>query len=271
MNYLNYYITALKTIGFNPIIIQHKVSNNKLFLDFMELYEHYSINPREFELQCFARYFAVSELHTSNDQFIISDSDMFVTSYARTLPEKLASKKNTFIGSEGFDEKGSEKQISPHFSVWDKELLNDFINHLISTYSKNKKDQCLKEEYIQRKKRFNRTGISDMTLLMSWILTNSIPFYNSNAINDLGIDHNISSLICHDGSFKSFLGRKKIIRNGNDIMTETTFKALEKMSVLHFQGRYKICLLDFYKNRQFSIIAKSFYIKTGRFVRSLID
>jgi hypothetical protein len=270
LNYLFYYTDGLKRNGFNPIVIASDILyNNEKYLDFYNLYEHYSGNSVDFELQCFARYFAISELHDSKDPFIISDSDIFITQYAKSLPEKLLNKRHTFIGSEGYDEYGSEKQISPHFSVWDKELLSDFIDYLLCTYRKNKQDNSLNKEYIERKKRLSRTGISDMTMLNSWIINNSVPFYNTNRMDDLGIDHNISSLFGHDIIFKNVLGRKVIKRDGNDFITISTSGSLQKMSIFHFQGRYKITLLNFYKRQMLPFLIKSIYINMGRKYKEL--
>jgi hypothetical protein len=267
-NYLCYYTDGLKQNGFNPIVIGSDIlHSNEKYLDFYNLYEHYSDNSVDFELQCFARYFAISELHDSRDPFIISDSDIFITQYTKSLQEKLLNKRHTFIGSEGYDKYGSEKQISPHFSVWDKELLFDFIDYLFYIYRKNKQDNSLKREYIERKKRLFKTGISDMTILNAWILNNAIPFYNSNRMDDLGIDHNISSLFGHDIIFKNFLGRKVIKKDGNDFITISTSGDLQKMSIFHFQGRYKIALLNFYKSQMLPFLIKSIYINIGRNIK----
>ena len=79
-------------------------------------------------------------------------------------------------------------------------------------------------------------------------------------MDDLGIDHNISSLFGEGVKFASFCGRKKIHRENENFMVKDTLGNSQKMNALHFQGRYKIGLLDYYQHRQIPFLLKSMYI-----------
>ena len=103
--------------------------------------------------------------------------------------------QGVFIGSEGFYGEGSEHQISPHFSFWNKALINSFTDYLLEVYKRNKQDHFLARHYKIQQEKIGRTAISDMTLLYMWVKEKGIPYLNSNAISSaLGIDHNISSV-----------------------------------------------------------------------------
>jgi len=223
--------------------------NNEKYNRFLALYEHHSVNSVEFEVSCFARYFAIEAAHQNEDSFILSDSDIYLVNNLQHLRED-ASLKGVFVGSEGFYGGGSEHQISPHFSFWNKSLLTSFTDYLLEVYEKNKKAPFLGKHYELQQQRIGRTAISDMTLLYMWVKDRGIPYLNSNFIGStLGIDHNLSSLYTKDGMYKSFCNRKALKLTGNEVFCEATDGRLQRMVVLHFQGEYKAVLKYFYQGR----------------------
>lgn len=269
--FLNSYVNKATSLGFAPTILSNgQLDGDPKFKHFKEIYQHLSVgNTVEFEVSCIARYFALANVVTNDDTFILSDSDIFLTSNLKNLKSD-STIKGSFVGSEGFLESGSENQISPHFSIWNRELLNDFVDFIIFIYNKNIEDQCLTHIFEKQKSLLGITSISDMTLLYLWINERNIPFINSNSIaNNWGIDHNISSLICEDGNYRSELNRKKIVFKDDKLLFETTDGQLKEMSIVHFQGGYKQILYDFYMGRISKFALFSAYINLGRKVMAI--
>jgi len=108
VNYLKPYLDKAKSLGFNVTVTDNSyVENNKLFKEFIDVYKHYSVNPPEFEIACFARYFAIASILKNDDPFLLTDTDVYITKAFRDLQGHNF--KGTFVGSEGFYEKGSGK------------------------------------------------------------------------------------------------------------------------------------------------------------------
>ena len=236
-------------------------------------YQHYSDNPYNFEMSCFARYFAILEKHKENElPFIIADSDIFVS---KTLYHDLTYDNSFFYGSAGFDGSGEECQISPHFSFWTYPLLKKFVSYICEFYKTNKTSSYIKEYYEERKKRLGRTGISDMTLLYDWVRQENIPFVDTNTVQtNILIDHNISAFTAGDGRFVQFLGRKKIVFNNNKVWLAykdgKNRQVMKEAAVIHFQGRYKKTLAAFYQKNYSYFILYSVFIWAARSIRSVL-
>lgn len=270
-DFLNQYIKKLQGFGFNPIILDgSNLVSNQRFIKFKQLYEHYSYNPVEFEVHCFARYFAIAALHNDDLTFILSDSDIYVSDKVNQFKDDSLF-KGVFVGSEGYTINGSERQISPHFSIWNKILVNDFVDFIIDVYERNKKDNFLASYYQEQKNRLGNTGISDMTLLYMWVKEKEILFINSNTKNNLfGIDHNISSVLCQEGVYKSFFNRKLIKKTKKGDVKFVMDNMILDMAVVHFQGGYKRILNDFYNGNFFKFGMFTFYIWFGRLIKKLL-
>lgn len=247
LDYLDAYIGRAKTLHYNPIVITDDACKGDARLaEFKKYYQHLSPNPYQFEYNCFARYFAVANVLTNNGPFIASDSDIFITNRKISLSDP--SLQSTFVGSEGFYKGASECQVSPHFSFWDRELINNFVDYLVAAYKRNQDDQFLVKHYEVQKKRLGYTAISDMTLLYLWVHDNKIPFINSNSIhNNWGIDHNISVLNSADARYQSVHNRKKVeFAPAGEVYCLLESGQRQDMSCLHFQGAYKPILADLY-------------------------
>ena len=77
-----------------------------------------------------------------------------------------------------------------------------------------------------------------------------MPYINSNSSKfEFGIDHNISSLLCEDGGFKSYANRKYLKIRGNTYSCFLDSGQEQVMALLHFQGEYKTILKDFYSGK----------------------
>ncbi|RZA02596.1 MAG: hypothetical protein EOP47_06410 [Sphingobacteriaceae bacterium] len=249
LDYFTSYLNKAKKIGYNPVVVSNNdLANDKEFAEFKSIYTHLSVNDYNFELNCFARYFAIANVLTNNDPFILSDSDIYLTNKKIVLTDSAF--KNVFIGSEGFANGVTVEQISPHFSVWNRDMMLDFTNYLLNAYKRNHQDNFLGEYYEAQKNilGYSATAISDMTLLYMWVHDNKIPYINSNnAGNDWGIDHNISVLSCENAEYRSLHNRKKVeITTDGKINLILESGQRKEMSCLHFQGAYKQILNDFY-------------------------
>ena len=247
LDYFNAYLARARQLGYNPVVISDKhLDNDARFAEFKKTYQHLSVNPYDFELNCFARYFALAGALSNNDTFILSDSDIYISD--RKIVLNGQSLKDTFVGSEGFFNGRSEWQISPHFSFWNKDLVTDFVNYLVGVYKRNQDDQFLVEHYEVQKDRLGYTAISDMTLLYMWVTGNKIPFINSNRTDtEWNIDHNLSVLNCENDRYRSEHNRKKIeVTPAGAVNFILESGERQPMSCLHFQGGYKSILYDFY-------------------------
>ncbi len=275
LDFLDLLLASLKNQGFIPLVLNEKdIEHSEEYAAFISDYQHFSDNPYNFEVSCFARYFAILEKHKHNNSpFIIADSDIFVS---QTLYNDLVYDNNFFYGSAGFDDRGEECQISPHFSFWTYELLQKFVIYICNFYKLNKNTSYIKDYYEERKKRLGRTGISDMTLLYDWVKNENIPFIDTNNVkSDIIFDHNISSLTFKDGKFLSFLGRKKILIQSNKIFfvykDHNNNKSAKEVCIIHFQGRYKKTLASFYQKNYTYFRLYSAVIWVGRNVRGLLS
>src|SRR6202007_117213 len=92
-------------------------------------------NPPEFEIACFARYFAIASVLKNNDPFLITDTDVYLTPLFKNFIG--LDYQGTFAGSEGFLQNGTEGQISPHCTFWTRELLMNFLQFLTEPYKRS--------------------------------------------------------------------------------------------------------------------------------------
>jgi hypothetical protein len=262
LKYLKLYVDKAKSLGFNITVSDNSnLENNKLFKEFISVYKHHSVNSLEFEVACFARYFAIASLLKNDEPFLMTDSDVYITKSFRDLQGHDF--KGAFIGSEGFDSLGSEEQIAPHCTFWNRSLLMDFIQFTINTYKKNYENDFWESYYKARIQKYTHTAISDMNLIYMWIKENEIPYINSNSTKfEFGIDHNVSVLGCEDDEFKPFAGRKYLKMNGDHITCFLKSGKQQDMALLHFQGHYKAILKNFYLGKQAKFIY--FTLKNNR-------
>lgn len=271
LNFLDNLFGALSMQGFEAILLgEDSLENNLAYKEFCDIYQHLSDNPLGFELSCFARYFVIKEANKRNDEpFIIADSDIYVNNKIFSIVNEQY-QKGFFYGSLGYDKDGSEEQIAPHFSIWNQKLLEDFLSFLMKEYRLNQKENHLEWEFLSRKKRLGRTGISDMTMLYKWIKSNKVNFINTNSsTSNFGIDHNISSIHNDGYLFKQHIGRKKLIVQENGVFLKIHhLELLQPINVIHFQGRYKNALKDFYQGHYLKFTIYSYFLYIVKYMRS---
>jgi hypothetical protein len=245
VNFLKPYTDKAASLGFHVFLSNNsQLQNNTLFDDFRNAYIHYSINPPEFEIACFARYFAIATLLDNDEPFLLTDTDIYITKAFKDLQGYQFN--GTFIGSEGFDANGTVGQISPHCTFWNRALLMSFIQFILSVYKTEHETGFLKKYYDEQSAKYHGFSISDMNLIYLWIAANQIPYINSNSTKfPFGIDHNISTLLCEDDEFKHFAGRKYLKIKGDEITCFLNSGKTQNMALLHFQGSYKAILARF--------------------------
>jgi len=272
LDFLHLLIIRLKNQGFIPVLLDDStgIQEDLKFKSFLSTYQHFSDNPFDFEVNCFARYFAILEKHKTIDEpFIIADTDIFTS---RNLNKVINYKNNNFYGSAGYDMKGAEDQISPHFSMWNYDLLQSFVDFICNFYAHNANSAYIKDYYEKRKQRLGRTGISDMTLLHDWVLEKNISFINTNkATFDFIIDHNISAHISEDCQYIQSWGRKKVIFEGDKtffmLKDKSNNVSKKEVHVMHFQGRYKKTLVAVYEHKYSYFMLYSVFIWVARKIR----
>lgn len=239
------------------------------FNRFQSLYRHRSVNPEQFELACFRRYFAAQAITAPNERVIMADSDLIIGCDFRKLPRDVQDFSQGVVGSIGITNGLPETDISPHFSIWTGRLLRQFCDFLIETYRTNQEN--LDNIHNARALISARVAISDMTLLYIWINEQSVPFLNSNYVSeDIHIDHNISLTHSDNEDFKSAFGRKAIrYHNGRLAFMLKTGRTIDA-AVVHLQGRYKLGASALAKGDMLNFRKVSAYIAAGRFVRNML-
>jgi hypothetical protein len=257
--------------GYSVVYPDIGLVKTKNFSKFMAVYRHLSINPIDFELACFRRYFIILSLVKPNERFIISDSDLYFNTDVSKIPEQFMEFNNGLVGSVGVANGLAETDIAPHFSIWTMELLAQFVEYLIYCYEE--RTQVLESIYSQRiSQKGQRVAISDMTILHDWIIAQKVPFLNSNQVVDgLYFDHNISLCECLNSEFRGIFGRKRIIFNDNGFSLLDVHDREVCPIFLHLQGRYKITSKPLYSRNKYIFYLLSLYIYSGRAVRSLLN
>jgi hypothetical protein len=249
VNFLKPYMDKATALGFNVTLSNNtQLENNPLFKEFLEAYVHYSTNPPAFEIACFARYFAIADMVTNDEPFLLTDTDIYITKAFKDVQGYQFN--GAFVGSEGFDTNGSVGQISPHCTFWDRALLMNFIGFTLTVYKTEHETNFLKNYYDAQSAKYPGFCISDMNLIYLWIAANKVPYINSNSTKfQFGIDHNLSTLLCEDDEFKHFAGRKYLKIRGDEITCFLKSGKTQDMALLHFQGSYKPVLARFYMGK----------------------
>ena len=250
--------------GFEVYLVDPGASPSKGFDRFSSLYKHHSINSAGFELACFKRYFAAQRDMHGHGKFVMADSDIVVQSRWDEMPMTVRDAGDRFVGSVGYSADGPEDDIAPHFSVWNRALLSDFIDFLLEQYL-NGADE-LAQIYQQRLARNPRASVSDMTLLAMWQRKRQVPFSNSNIVVDGQpiIDHNISTPWTANRKLRNALGRKQLRLGPQGWQFRTDDGHALKASVLHLQGRYKQAANAIEHRQPLALLAVSAYIHLGR-------
>lgn len=255
LKYLTNICEQYHDLGYETEILTEKyLKTSSEWKDFQSNYKHASTNHEEFELACFARYFALNEYYKSG---IISTKEYVILSDSDVIPQFEKSEKifldelpDVFMASQNYSTINTlEPQYSPHFSIWNFELLSSFIDYIIDFYVNR-----YAESAGNIKVRYERIGmnpsISDMTLLYEWVEKTKISFFN---FSDFSLksytNHNISSPynVIGDNSDWSILIY-------NPFKQRIGYFSLKRRKcywpvILHIQGGKKRLIPLFYTNR----------------------
>ncbi len=229
----------LEEKGFSPHLATHASGPGAVMFDTLRAhYEHRSVNPAEFELRCLERYFAMMSVIPPGMKWLMLDSDVLLLRDYSTVRRYIESVDADVIGSVGFGLGGDEKQISPHFTLWDRDLAADFCAYVIEVYRAGI-DEMIENIRLETGNVTGTVNVSDMVLLHQWVIARGLRLFNTNQIkNGLYIDHNISQLLTRDGEFASVQGVKSWRRRDELITLRLGCDTVEPVC-LHFPGRYK--------------------------------
>lgn len=268
--FVDAFVTSAKERGFTPQVITPNPSPPETYIKFMEVYRHLSINPEEFELACFRRYFEVANMIKGDNRFIIADSDLLFNAGPTDIPSIFIDHANTLVGSIGRANNIVESDISPHFSFWTPALIMRFVDYLIYAYESQL--NRLENSFLERQRAGNkRASISDMTLLKMFMEDESVAFIDSNRIEDgTLIDHNFCMAECANATFKMDLGFKSFRRKNNDIHVITTSGESIRPIVIHLQGRAKIAAQPILQGQDYLARLRLGSIAAARQVRQWI-
>ena len=265
---------SARRAGLNVVNVARDTDASSRFETFRKEYFHCSPNPIAFEMACFARYFALSDWMkaTSTHQAILCDTDLMFSANAQAAlqifiePDCPVMLSRPLISGwyENFPE------LSPHFSYWTTDALEDFLDYLLSLYASRSGKDYLAHTYREAKRLRPRAGISDMTLLYLWIQSRKRGWQNACLLrNALCVDHNIGMSIQSDRhKMQMEMGMKRLRFLEGLATFETESREPVTAVVMHCQGRYKWIMADILRSSVPSIICKSLLISTARTTRA---
>ena len=268
--FIDAFVKSSTLHGFAPKVIGPSSNALPAFSKFKQVYRHLSINPEEFELACFRRYFEVATMVTEGERFIIADSDLIINAGPGEIPALFMDHTSALVGSIGRSGDNPEDDISPHFSFWTHKLVWRFVEYLIYVYETQ--DGRLARTYSARKEAGNkRAAISDMTLCRMFTLDESIEFIDSNQVVDgILIDHNFCMAECANASFKMGFGFKAFHREQKNLRFTTTTGDRVRPLAIHLQGRAKIASEPLHEGNDLSARMRLGSLAAARIARKLL-
>jgi hypothetical protein len=206
-------------------------------------YVHLSSNPRDFELRCIQRWFAILELAREQgwERLVHLDSDVLVFSGLDRLAAAFGDAQLTLHG----------RSPAPHvLFVLDVEALESFVAFVEAQYSEPEQLEELRDFY---RESFLDTGaaggVCDMTLWNRFRAQGRARAYDTSAVFEGGtIDNNLNE----PEGYRMELGLKRIEwREGapHGVREDGT---LVRFHALHLQGRAKSCARLFRSGRPLS-------------------
>jgi ADP-heptose:LPS heptosyltransferase len=201
---------------------------------FQTIYRHLSTNQFKFEVTCFGRWLIINRFLKENNftSFWHIDPDVLVY-------EDLAEKSVLFLD---FDL--SISQNSPHCSFWShKNILSDFCNFLLSQYTDVGSFEKLKIFYGDYRLKNLVGGVSDMTMLESFITHKKLRIFDTskeykNSVYDHALNMKQNNYL--DEKCETFLGLKKIYwRSGLPFIKTFHKKDYIRLNTIHCQGKTK--------------------------------
>jgi len=189
---------------------------------FRQIYVHMSINPYNYELFCFLRWFIILDFVTKQgiDHFLCIDSDVMLYCNVDEVFGQLTDYDMTMCLFEG-----------PQYSLFSKDSLQQFCDYIFSHYSEKEKFEEVKKWNVAH------GGVSDMRFFTYFSQLPGVRVYNTGQIADGA---------CFDFNMKipqgfEMQGRVKKIywKNGLPYAKEMKTQELIRLNALHFQGGIK--------------------------------
>ncbi len=244
--------------------------DSKLRFDaFRSRYVHLSSNPARFELACFERYFAIQGVlqQCNYRRFIMSDTDILLNVDAASLLAGFVPNDIDVMLSRTEPTRSEARfEYSPHFSLWTKEALLDFVRYLEAIYSSPGGVGRLHEISRVVSPRGGATNISDMTLCHLWAEDVRPRIFNSTSIvNHTTVDHNISIRDhCTGEALQYCLGMKRLSLEQGRWVFKTKGGSSATPIALHFQGKYKLLMKQVFQGQLVRASALSAAIAAAR-------
>jgi hypothetical protein len=206
---------------------------------FTAVYRHLSTNSRDYELNCFLRWFYISAFCREHNigPFIYLDSDVLLF---QDITEMAPSFKNAAIANT------CDTMGMPAFTYFsDQKAIQDFCDFLIDAYSTPNAAERLDAFYTPfATDPAMMGGVCDMTLFHFYFADHPGKTLKIDLIDDLAVDTSINS---SDG-YEMENGSKKIywqnnLPYGKNIATGK----LVRFATLHYQGNAKDTMRRHYK------------------------
>lgn len=229
-------------------------ATNAAYSSFRRNYFHRSVNPLEFELACFDRYFAIDEFlrGSSINSFVLSDTDILVQRKFEQI-ESFVEGADVVLSAPTTHARSPKSfmEMSPHFSFWRREALSSFLDFLVQTYQSSEGRGLLNSVADANERISSRASVSDMTLLAIWSGTAGFHVLNGTTIKSGNtIDHNIGiSSHALPEQFQMRWGPKRLVSSPEGFYFRTVTGDLIYPYAIHFQGRYKLIMQGVLNNR----------------------
>jgi hypothetical protein len=230
----------------NYNFVEHKNMHDytKDALNFSKIYKHYSVNPLEYELFCFQRWFILKNfmLASNIEKCLYIDSDIMLYANVTEEQKKFSNFDLTLSLS-----------TSPHCCfINNLNVLKDFCNFMVYIYTEP-------SEFNQMESNFER-GIkthSDMTIFWEFGKRKYAAIGEmSTIIDDSKFDHNINCSeqfeMCNEMKNIYFLGEEpfcKSLSSGQQV----------KFNSIHFQGAAKKHIQNYFRG-EIIIVGETYVI-----------
>jgi len=250
------YILSGSDSKFESAFIENiRITENATYLEslekFRKKYVHLSSNSKNFEIACFARFFALKTLMQINklEKAWLLDTDVWPTQNLDIFEQVAHSKDESLILSRSHSE---SNEVLGSCSFWNFKDLDNFCTYLMSYfYQKNFSE--LQHFYSELVSHGISGGVCDMTALKYWTLSEGIDYLNSyhGIFGNHLIPETVSEIVIQIDDMLGIINRKKkhnfiaIFYLRNQFFIIYRFKVFTLASI-HFQGHSKHLISQLY-------------------------
>lgn len=205
---------------------------------FTSVYQHQSVNGKNYELQCFLRWFYIEAFCREHHigPFIYLDSDVLLF--------QQVSEMEPFFGNCSIANTGDVAGVPAFTYFGGYHAIKDFCDYMVSVYTQ---PELLRElEHFHRQPPAGQHGdISDMILFQLYFCNHPAKTKKLDLMNDeLAVDENIS----HSDGYETQGGIKKIYwQNGLPYCRHLKLNKLVRFASFHYQGDTKGLMINHYK------------------------